>query len=462
MAEVTIQLAGSHAPNTRYPQLSSQILQNMFLETHPEPGMPPVALSFPGKKLFSIGSGADRGMHLVSETLYKVSGTSLEKIASSGTRTALATIPGSGRVSFADDGSNIYAVTGGSIYRWDGSSISTVTQGSVSNPQSIDYINKQFIISGDNGLFATSDAGDGTTYNALNFAEAESKPDDLLRIFVFKQLVYLIGKKSIEVWYNSGVGNPPFDRQDTSLIDIGSVARFSVSASKQFMYWIGDDNQVYQAVGASARVISDYATHQAISKMAVVSDAFGQVLTLDGHVFYVITFPTENKTFFYDEALSYWGALSYGMFGGRDISNGYIFAYRKNLVSDYRNGNLYELDSATFTDNGDSVMRKRVTLPIDGNGRDVVLKDLILHCEKGVGIATGQGSDPTVMVELSRDRGKTWESLDWRSLGEMGDYTKEVRWKALGRAKSFTFAIKYTDPTAFNLYRMSAMVEYGR
>lgn len=461
MPEITIQLAGPHATH-RATQLSAQVLQNMYLEQNPDPGMPPVCLAFPGKKLFSTGGGSDRGMHVMAEVLYKVSGTTLESISSGGVRTTCGSIPGTNRVSFADDGGNLYAVTGGVIYKWDGSSVSTVSQSVVTNPQSIDYINRQFIIGGDEGLFATSDVADGDTYNALNYAEAEASPDSLLRVFVFKQMCYMFGLHSTEVWYNSGNGNPPFDRQDTSLIDIGTQARFSIDASKQYMYWLGDDNHIYQAVGASARAISTPSLHSEISAFCTVSDAIGQAATVEGHTFYFLTFPTESKTYFYDEALNYWGTLSYGVFGARDIMNGLVFAYRKLLISDYRNGNVYEFDKDTFTDNGDTILRKRVTLPVEANGRDIIVRKLELIAQKGVGLATGQGSDPMVMLEISRDRGHTWESLEWESLGEMGDYERSITWSGLGRAKSFTFAIKYTDPTAFSLYRLVAQVDYGR
>ena len=271
----------------------------------------------------------------------------------------------------------------------------------------------------------------------------------------------MFGGKSIEVWYNSGIGNPPVDRQDTSLISIGCAARFSVAQSKQFMYWLGDDNQVYKAIGASAVAISDTAMHINISAMETVSDAVGEVVIIDGHTLYILIFPASNKTYFYDEALNYWGTISHGMFGGRDLMSSYQYCYRKHLVGDYQSGNIYELDKNTFDDYGSPILRKRVTLPVEVNGRQIVLRSLQLIADVGVGIANGQGSDPQVMLEISRDKGHTWESLAWESMGVMGDYERVVKWFGLGRAQSFTFAIKYTDPTAFNAYKLVAFVEYG-
>ena len=144
-------------------QFSSEGSRNVYFsiaETNNRKG----AHDFPGLKLVSSGSGADRGDHVMSGVRYLINGTSLVSEISNGTRTTIGAIAGTDRATFADDGANLYLVANSTIYKYDGSTLSTVTQSVVTNPSSIDYINKQFIISGDGGLFATSDAGDGDTY----------------------------------------------------------------------------------------------------------------------------------------------------------------------------------------------------------------------------------------------------------------------------------------------------------
>ena len=58
---------------------------------------------------------------------------------------------------------------------------------------------------------------------------------------------------------------------------------------------------------------------------------------------------------------------SSGTEGNRDIANGYCYAFGKNLVTDYRNGNIYELDVNTFDDAGDPLIRERITSPAPGS-----------------------------------------------------------------------------------------------
>lgn len=461
MPQITLKLAGSDYRH-RLGQLSSASLLNMYVEPNPDPTKPPVVLSWPGLTLFSAGVGADRGAHVMANVTYQVNGSSLQSINSLGVRTTLGTVSGSGMCSFADDGTNLFIVTNNTIYHWNGTTLSTVTQTVITNPIGIAYLNRTFIIWGDDGLFATSAVGDGTDYDALNFAEAEVAPDELLVVKIYNQIAYMIGEKTTEVWYYSGSGNPPLSRQDTTLVNTGCAAQFSVASSDQFLYWLGDDGLVYQIRGTAARSISDPALHQQVSEMVDISTAIGNVVTYDAHVFYVLSFPGASKTFYYDEYLGYWGQLSYGMDGDRHLINTSCFCYRKNLIADCSNGNLYELDRDSYTHNGEAILRRRTCVTEDADGRDIVVRRLKLIAESGVGLATGQGSDPQVMLEVSFDRGKTWSQEEWRSIGEMGQYDKEIEWAALGRGQSFTARFSFTDPTGFDIYKALAWVEYGR
>ena len=227
---------------------------------------------FPGLKPVATGAGVDRGDHVMSEVRYVINGTALYRESVAGVRTSLGTITGSDRAIFADDGTNLYFTANNSLYKYDGSTVATVSQSVVSNPSSIAYINRQFIITGDNGLFATSNVNDGSTYNALNFAEAETQPDPLLRAYYFSQLIYMMGSKTIELWRNTGTGNPPFTRQDTSLVNVGLAGKHAVTNTDQYMYWLGDDRKFYKCVASSYQSITSAGVANIVSDMSTISD----------------------------------------------------------------------------------------------------------------------------------------------------------------------------------------------
>jgi hypothetical protein len=81
------------------------------------------------------------------------------------------------------------------------------------------------------------------------------------------------------------------------------------------------------------------------------------------------------------------------------------------------------------------------------NGAEMFsISELWLDMEVGVGATTGQGSNPQIMLKVSRDAGHTWSSELWKSIGAIGKYLTEVKWTRLGRGYSFTFEVTISDP----------------
>lgn len=71
---------------------------------------------------------------------------------------------------------------------------------------------------------------------------------------------------------------------------------------------------------------------------------------------------------------------------------------------------------------------------------------LQLDLESGVGLDTGLGEDPQVMLQWSDDGGKTWSSEHWVSAGREGAYTWRAQWRRLGRSRDRVFRVVLTDP----------------
>lgn len=448
---VPIPLAGPTGDH-RSVQFGDGLTQNFYLEERAgRLGM----FDFPGTALFGSGSGVYRGQHVMANVLYKLCGTTLYRVDASGAYANLGTVPGSDMAIFDDDGTNLYFTTNGKLYRYDGEAVTEVIQTVIVNPHSIAYINRQFILAGENGLFATSDVGDGSTYNALNFAEAESAPDPLVRSYVFNQLVYQLGGEGTELWYNSGSGNPPFARQDTALVNIGIAGRTAVTNTDQYMYFLGDDRKVYQVVGASKRHVSSpefgggMAAAHILESFTSVSDCIASQFTLEGQDFVMLHFPGQDTALLFSETFGYWVSLKW-------VGAAVINVYDKNLVADKDNGNTYTLDLNTFTDNG--AVRERIrTLPsftgrmIDHSGR-VLVKQLRINMQLGVGLETGQGVDPKLMCEFSPDGGHTWQAEKHVSIGVLGDYVGPVDFWDFANGYDVRARIRCTDPVFVSLF----------
>lgn len=434
---------------------------------------PYILEAFPGLLAFgTVAGGTDRGMFEHRDVLYKVTGTTLYSVASTGVHTSLGTIPGSGRCIFAPIGSNLVVSTGGARYYYNGSTVAVISDGDLEAGNSAAHLNNQIIYDGTGARFAVSDVGDATSINGLNYGTAESEADDISRCYTFNQILYNYGKETIEPWWNSGQGNPPFDRVEGGIVHVGLGAVYSVANDKDSMYFYGNDDQIYALRGSSSAVLEPISTqpmNQEFKKFTTVSDAIGKTVNLDGQWVLIMTFPTQGRTFAYMIAIKEWFELSSGSTMGRWLGNSYAYCYRKHLIADYESGDIYELSDTTYTENGSTIIRFRDTAPLHaglldsakGNydGKDLEMNRFELILSPGEGLLSGQGSDPEVMIYLSDDGGKTWSTEIRGKVGAMGEFNKRVEWFCLGKFTSRIIRIKVSDPIYWSIHAATSDVE---
>ena len=448
---IPVLLAGATGEH-RSVQFGDGLTQNLYVD---ERGGRLGMFDFPGAKTLSSATGLFRGQHVMAGSLYMLVGGGLYFVSDGGSRTFLGAISGDDLAVFADDGTNLFVTADGKLWQYDGSTVVEVSQAVVTRPHSIAYINRQFIIAGVNGFFATSDVGDGSTYNPLNFAEAESNPDELLRTYIFNQLVYQLGGKSTELWYNSGTGNPPFARQDTALVNVGLASRTGVTNTDQFMYFLGDDKKVHQVVGASKRTVTGpefgggMAAAHIIEGLNDLSDCVASHFVLEGQDFVMLHFPSDDKCLLFSETFGYWVSLKWT--GAAVVS-----VYGKNMVADKSNGNVHELDLDTFADNGQPRERIR-TLPsfsgaMIGHSGRILVKQLRVNMQLGVGLEMGQGVDPKIMCQFSPDGGHTWQAEKQVSVGALGDYVGPVDFWDFANGYEVRVRLRVTDPVFVSFF----------
>ena len=122
------------------------------------------------------------------------------------------------------------------------------------------------------------------------------------------------------------------------------------------------------------------------------------------------------------------------------------------VVGDYDNGNLYAFDLDVYADNGNPQkwLRSWRALSSDQNTlKRTAQHSLQLDCETGVGLATGQGSNPQAMLRWSDDGGHTWSNEHWTSMGAIGSFGTRAIWRRLGMTEKIrdrVYEVSGTDP----------------
>jgi hypothetical protein len=472
---------------------------NLFPEIVPEAGKEPAFLQrAPGLRLLaSVGSGPVRGLWAFGGYGYVASGNTLYRVDSSWQVTTIGTLTGTGPVSMADNGTQLFIACNGPSYIYSGSGqFAQITDPDFPGAVTVGYLDGYFVFNEPTSqrVWVTS-LLDGTSVDPLDFASAEGSPDGLVSLIIDHREAWLFGTNSVEVWYDSGAADFPLTRVQGAFNEIGCAAAFSVARLDNGLFWLGADARgrgiVYRANGYTGQRISTHAVEWQIQQYGNLADAVGYTYQQDGHAFYVLNFPTANTTWVYDVSTSAWHERA-----GWDTSNGVFTRHRGNcqmsfaneiVVGDYENGNIYALDLDVYADNTapQRWLRSWRALPTGKNDlKRTAHHTLQLDCETGVGLngidqfdpigalltqdglelltESGEtllayqgdtayvvGANPQVMLRWSDDGGHTWSNEHWTSIGRIGEYGRRAFWRRLGmtlKLRDRVYEISGTDP----------------
>ena len=437
---------------------------NLYPEITPSPeGNEPAYLNrAPGlRKLATVGTGPIRGLWAYGGYGYVVSGARLYRVDTNWTVTNIGGVSGTGPVSMVDNGTQLFIAANpeGFIYDASTEAYAEITDVDFPGAITVGYLDGYFIFQEPNSQkFWVSELLDGTQIDPLSFASAESMPDNLVSLFVDHREVWLFGTQSVEVWYNAGTSPFPLARIQGAVNELGCAATYSVAKMDNSLFWLGADARgqgvVFRAQGYSGQRISTHAVEYAIQSYGTISDAIGFTYQQDGHSFYVLTFPTAQKTWVFDVATGAWHERA-GFANGEFIrhrANCQMFYNNEVVVGDFQNGKIYAYDLDVFADDTlpQKWLRSWRALPTGQNNlKRTAQHTLQLECETGVGIVTGQGSDPQVMLRWSDDGGHTWSNEHWTGMGKIGNYGYRAFWRRLGmtdKLRDRVYEVSATDP----------------
>jgi len=444
---------------------------NLFPEVVPEGGKEPAFLQrAPGlTRLLTAGIGPIRGMWQYGDYGYAVSGNTLYQIDSNWNAVAKGTVAGSGPVSMSDNGTQLFIAANpqGYIYNVNTDVFQQITDPDFPGAVTVGYIDGYFVFNEPNSqkIWVTQ-LLDGTSVDPLDFASAEGNPDDVVAVFVDHREVWVFGTNSTEVWYDAGLTDFPLTRIQGAFNELGCAAPYSIAKMDNQIYWLGKDargqGMVYRAAGYIGQRISTHAIEWQLQEYANLEDAVGYTYQQDGHSFYVLNFPTANTTWVFDVATGAWherASFANGAFN-RHRGNCQMFFNATNVVGDYQNGKIYKLNLDDYSDDGDPQkwLRSWRALPTGANNlARTIQHSMQLDCETGVGLVTGQGDNPQVMLRWSDDGGHTWSNEHWKSMGRIGRSGYRTIWRRLGatlKIRDRVYEISGTDPV--RIYIMGA------
>jgi len=433
-------------------QVATARLINGYPEFGGEDAKSPFALyGAPGLTRWDNGAftGAERGMiELSANQLIAVLGNQIVSFDQGANGTVLANLVGSGRVFMALNRASppqIGIVTNaGQYYVLQAGVLTLNTDPDLPAPNSIDYLRGRFLY-GINamGRVYASDADNGTSINALAFGDINSNADGLVRVMVNAGFFYAFGTKSLEIWQAdpSLAGQPfPFSpvQQD---IEYGLTGPHTAAKFEKALIWVDQNLIVRYGRDGGAERVSPHWVERLIKRLSVTDRALmvGSVHSFDGHETYTLKganftvcldLPFAKKAGFdraWYERKSYpndrWRVNSSILFNGRYI------------MGDEGNGRLYALNPDDFTENGNDHVLE-IWCPHSHRFPERLIADgFELDMVSGVGLNSTDAwnADPEIMVDQSRDGGKTFGGERRAIIGRQGEFQQTIRLNKWGR-----------------------------
>jgi hypothetical protein len=288
----------------------------------------------------------------------------------------------------------------------------------------------------------------------LNFSSKDGSPDNLVSIIVSNREVFLMGETSSEVWIDAGLFPFPFQRIPGTNTQHGIAATFSIARiGNSFAYVSRNIRGQAQIMMMNGYVPTRISTHAVENTLVdqYIEDAIAYTYQLEGHEVYVVTFPTIDLTWAYDISTGMWhkwlSVDNQNVFH-RHRSNCQANFQNMNLVGDYKNGLIYMLDQANYTDNGNEIRRVRRCPHLVSDYQRQYFHELQIYFQPGVGLSNGLAANevPKAMLRWSDDGGSTWSNEHWTSIGTQGAYKNRAIWRRLGYARDRVFEVVVTDP----------------
>jgi hypothetical protein len=262
----------------------------------------------------------------------------------------------------------------------------------------------------------------------------------------------------MEPWTNSGqTTGVPFTPLRGAASLRGTAAGRSVVSSQLGIFFLGDDHNVYWLNGYTPKNISTDAQAKELTGYADLSDAFGFMMNIDGHWFYVLTLPTQGRTFVYDPDEDAWhNRESYQL--GYWRASCYESIFGINIVGDSESNKLGQLDRHVYQEYGSHWVARRVSGVFAAKNKLVSANRLELTFPSG---QAPQGITHQARLRWSDNKGLTYGNPLIKTIGTAGAGNQRLVWWSMGSFRQRTYELSISTAANRDLIDEDFQYEVG-
>lgn len=301
------------------------------------------------------------------------------------------------------------------------------------------------------GIFQWSGLGDSAhaTWDALNYAEAEAKPDVIKTIWDNTNEVYAFGTDTLQVF----APDPSAGFAPSRTLNVGILAPYSVIRIDDMFYFLDSKKRFVQTDGRTYDDKSTDRLGRTIEGLGTISDCWGFHLKQDQWDCCVWMFPTAGIGLVWDRIRDRWSEWrQYGGANGWEavsITSAHYYPTDNLILVGLSNGTIGALNPSGHEELGNPVRVKVTTGFIDrGTQEQKHCKHAWLRLQRG---QAGQTAYSSRLRVSYRDAPGAFSPAVNVSLGQTADYDANVSLHSLGVYRFRQWDFEYTGSAQFSL-----------
>jgi len=414
------------------------------------------------------GPGIDRGGINWQGKLYRVMGTSLVEISSSGTVAVLGDVGGpvEGLVTFDYSFDLLAIASGGRLYYWNGTTLVQVTDPDLGVVLDVVWVDGYFMTT-DGEFLVVTELSDPTQVNPLKYGSSEVDPDPVVALLKLRNEVYALNRNTIEVFDNVGGALFPFARIDGAQIQKGLIGTFACCVYQESIAFLGSGRNeapgIYIGANATAKKISTQEIDEILLQYTEEQLATVKLEARNDRAHEHLYIHLPDRTLVFDAAASQalqdlvWFNLTSTVVGFAQYrARNMVYAYDKWLVGDPQSSNIGYLVDTIGSHWGEQVRWEFGTLIVYNEGKGALFHEMELVSLTG---RVALGIDPQISTSYSLD-GLSYSQEKFIKVGTIGNSSKRLAWFQQGHMRNFRIQrFRGDSDSHISLARLEAKIE---
>lgn len=417
----------------------------------------------------AVAPGIDRGGIEWNGVCYRVMGSKLVTVSSTGAITILGDVGSDGRPVTMDYSFDLLGVaSAGGLYFWNPAT-STLTQNT--DPDLGTVLDMVWVdgywMTTDGEFLVVTELGNPLSVNPLKYGSSEADPDPVVGLLKIRNEVYALNRHTVEVFDNVGGDLFPFQRVDGAQIQKGAIGTHAACVYMEAFAYIGSARNEAPAIYLGANATATKISTQEIDEILLgYSDAQLATAELEArndrnHQLLYVHLP--DRTLVFDGAASeamkapIWSVLTTSLAGfGQYRARHMVWAHDRWIVGDPVGARVGYLSQTVSSHWGDTVRWEFGTVILYNEAKGAIMHELELVALTG---SVDLNVNPQISTSYTLD-GVTWSQDRYISASTIGNRQKRLTWYKQGHMRKWRAQRFRGDSTAhISPLRLEARIE---